>query len=583
MDEIEEIKRRIDIVELISGYLTLKKAGANYRALCPFHNEKTPSMMISPEKQIFKCFGCAEGGDVFSFIMKMENLEFREALELLAERAGVKLEHSRQQLKPGERPDKKTRLFKINALSAQFFQKVLLEHAAGQVARDYLKGRGLTKETIEEFQLGYAPSNAILSEILKKKGFAANEVYDAGGPDRFFRRIIFPIRDVMGNTIGFTGRVMDPKQEPKYLNTPETPIFHKGRILYNLDKARGEIKLAKTTILVEGQMDVISSWQAGVKNVVATSGTALTDEHLRILYRYTPNVTFAFDSDNAGLISAKKAYEMAILEGMNVRMVNLEDYKDPGEVAAENPGLWQDKVSQAQPVIDWYFRLAFKGIGKDLNDQYELTSQEKKEIAKELLPIIKKIPDPIEQAHYVGILAKKIDIPEQVIFDTLNKVQSAIVKDKKTPDLHEEKISTVATLIGLVIHEPKLFAEISSWKEDELEDPLLSKLYKAIFSWYNDNKSGKHEEKLEKYLLDKLPDLAQQIELLVLGVEERFLQDNDVTTEQIFTSVLEKFREEKSEQIKKYYAVAINQAERQGDISKLKQLMKEFQDAISTK
>ena len=224
MDEVEEIKRRIDIVDLISSYLTLQKAGSNYKALCPFHQEKTPSMMISPEKQIFKCFGCSEGGDIFSFVMKMENLEFPEALKMLADRAGVKLE--RRKFTAEDKPDRKSRLFQINNLIARAFHQILMTHPAGQPAREYLQKRGLANQTIKEFMIGYAPSSRAMHQWLKKKNFTDEEIQNAGSPDRFFRRIIFPIRDVMGNVLGFTGRVLDSKQEPKYLNTPETNIFH---------------------------------------------------------------------------------------------------------------------------------------------------------------------------------------------------------------------------------------------------------------------------------------------------------------------------------------------------------------------
>lgn len=331
MDEVEEIKRRIDIVDLISSYLTVKKAGSNYKAICPFHQEKTPSFMVSAEKQIFKCFGCGEGGDIFTFIEKMENLEFPEALKMLADRAGVQLK--RKKFVPEEGKDRKTRLYKINDLAARVFNKILTTHPSGRVALEYLKKRGINEQTINEFTIGYASSSRSMREFLLKKGFRPTELSEAGSPDRFFKRIIFPIRNRMGNTIAFTGRVIDPKLEPKYLNTPDTIIFHKGEVLYNLDQARGAIKQKNAVIVVEGQMDVISSHQAGVKNIVASSGTALTADHLQILYRYTPNIIFAFDSDSAGLLTAKKAYQMAISEGFNVRMIKLNtrdnEFKDP--------------------------------------------------------------------------------------------------------------------------------------------------------------------------------------------------------------------------------------------------------------
>lgn len=586
MDEVEEIKRRIDIIEFISSYLTVKKAGANYRSLCPFHTEKTASMMISPEKQIFKCFGCGEGGDVLSFVMKMENLGFREALEMLAARAGVRLEKFKKSPEYQKEKDEKTRLYEINHWSARLFHEILMKHPTGKNALEYLKKRGLNIETIKTFMIGYAPPFAkatggkpsLLTRFLNNKGYTDTEIQSAGGPDRFFKRIIFPIADVMGNVLGFTGRVIEPKQEPKYLNTPETIIFHKGRILYNLDKARGEIKLAKTTVVVEGQMDVISSWQAGVKNVVATSGTALTDEHLRILYRYTPNITFSFDADTAGLTTAKKAYEMALVEGMNVKMVELADFKDPGEMVASDPKLWVKAVEKASSVIDWYFQIAFRGQG--IGDSGEIEPQKKKEIAKELLPIIKKIPDTIEQAHYVGLLAKRLGISEQVIFEALNKAnsQQQTAYSSKEKPLAESRqplanLSPEEILIGILISNPEqIKIVLPKISEENFSDPLLKNIYTCVLNWYT-TKEGTLQEFLKKGLKTDFP----KAEMLVLGTQEKYPE----ITDRLVLDILKRVTEDRSENIKQHYADAIRLAEASGDREKLKALIKEFQDVIS--
>lgn len=522
----------------------------------------------------FAVGNCGEGGDIFTFVMKMENLEFREALEMLAERAGVKLEKYRQNPKFQEEKDQKTRLFQINGWAARFFQKILLDHPAGKTALNYLLNRGLTLETIKDFTLGYAPSSQALKEFLRRKGFTEQEVHAAGGPDRFYKRIIFPIRDVMGNTIGFTGRVLDAEVQPKYLNTPETIIFHKGRILYNLDKARGEIKLAKTTVVVEGQMDVISSYQAGVKNVVATSGTALTDEHLKILYRYTPNIVFSFDSDNAGLATAKKAYEMAIIEGLNAKMVNLGEFKDPGEMAASDEKLWQKAVIEAQPVIDWYFRLAFKG------KESEISPQEKKEIAKELIPIIKKIPDQIERAHYVGILAKRLNINEQTVFDVLDKAAGSppsttnsatksIIDNAKNP----VNLSNEETFVGLLIISPESIEEIQAKiKPEDLLEEWPAKLYTEILNWYNKNKSVE----LKDFKKELSAQDAQKLDLILLDIEENYPDPSPAIID-----ICAWLIEQKREKVKQHYASAIAEAEEKGDRVKLKELVKEFQNAIT--
>ena len=577
MDEVEEIKRRIDIVDLISNYLTLKKAGANYKAICPFHQEKTPSFMVSPEKQIWYCFGgCSEGGDIFTFVMKMENLEFREALEMLAERAGVKL--SRYDAKAGQvQTDRKTRLYKINELSSKVFHKILTSHSAGKSALKYLKDRKLTDQTIKDFQIGYAPAFAkatadkpsYLVSFLKKRGFTEQEIVEAGSPDRFFRRIMFPIRDTMGHTIAFTGRVTEKDQQPKYLNTADTIIFHKGRLLYNLDQSKAAIKQAKAAVVVEGQMDVIGSHQAGVQNVVATSGTALTKEHLRIIYRYTPNIIFAFDSDSAGLTTAKKAYEMAILEGMNVKMVELGAFKDPGEMIAEDPELWQKAVQKTVPVIVWYFNLAFQD-----RDKENLSAQEKKEIAKEILPIIKIIPDSIEQAHYVSKLAEKLSVKEEIIFGALGKIErkSAAVAEKPL----KENLSTSALLLGIILRDFKKLEEVKGKiSSDDFTNSAEREIYNLLLKAYNSGKS--------KTLKDLSGiDRGLQNEILALNLKvENLYKDNPQEEKEDFKQLLLGFTKNRREAIKDHYAAEISKAEKSRDMVKLKALMKEFSDAIS--
>jgi len=583
MDDVEAIKRRIDIVDLISSYLTLKKAGSNYKALCPFHQEKTPSFMVSPEKQIWHCFGCSEGGDIYTFVMKMENLEFREALEMLAQRAGVTLQKRKSfDSAPQDRPDRKSRLFALNKLTARTFHKILISHPSGQAAREYLKKRQLTQTTIKEFMIGYAPSSRAMAGFLKKQGFSEEEMSKAGSPERFFRRIIFPISDIMGNVIAFTGRIIDPKQEPKYLNTPETIIFHKSRVLYNLVKARGEIKRQKAAVVVEGQMDVISSWQAGVRNVVATSGTALTSDHLQILLRYSPNIIFAFDADTAGLQTAKKAYEMAIEEGMNVKMVSLGEFKDPGEMIAQNPGLWQEAVAKASSVIDWYFNLAF---GRRLTaSSKELTSQEKKEIAKEILPIIHKIPDTIEQAHYIGLLAKRLSVPEGVVFDALKKVGlKTPVKPSPVPKA-QKKISAAELLLGILLQRPdKIKIVEEKIKETDFLKPELKAIYKELAKLYNSNQSGLNSLNKRQIFQDKLKktlnrQLQVQIDELLLLVEE---QVGEEELEADLQGALKILKDNQREALKEYFAREIQKAENDKDRSRLKKLIKEFQDAIS--
>lgn len=578
MDEVEEIKRRIDIVDLVSSYLTLKKAGANYRAVCPFHNEKTPSFMVSGEKQIFKCFGCNEGGDVFSFLMKIDNLEFPEALKMLADRAGVKLERRKSSVSPDEKPDKKSRLFQLNNLSARVYHQLLTKHPSGKSALAYLKKRGLTNETIKIFQIGYASSNRAMKSYLLKQGFSETEIQNAGSPDRFYKRIIFPITDVMGNVLGFTGRAVEEGQEPKYLNTPETIIFHKGRILYNLQRARADIRTENSIIIVEGQMDVIGSTQAGVKNVVASSGTALTDEHLAILFRYTPNIVFAFDADSAGQLTTKKAYEMALVYGFNVKIVELGKYKDPGEMVAEDAKLWQEAVKKATPVIDWYMATVFRGKVLGDSDNTTLTSQQKKEIAKEILPIIAKIPDSIEQAHYINLLAKKLGVSEVVIENALEKITNKPQTTNYNRTTSKQEIPTSShltseeILIGLMIEKPDRIEIVNKELKEDNFQKENNALYKKLINWYN----SKSKEDIKKFIDNLERQESSKVKEILLEVEEKYSGSD----EKIIQDLIKNIKSQNKEKLKEYYATEIKKAESNKDHEKLKKLIKEFQDAI---
>ena len=306
---VDEIKSRLDVVDVVGGYIRLSKAGRNYRALCPFHSEKTPSFFVSPERQMWYCFGCQKGGSIFDFVMQMDGLEFGDALKVLAQRAGVELKKIDPKLSAKWKTEK-TRLYEICELAAKFFERQLEAGKTGQSVQKYLKERGLKSKTIQEWRIGYGPDKwQALSDFLKGRGYGEEEIERTGlsvrkdeiqnsNYDRFRNRIIFPIYDLNGGVVGFSGRIFG-EGEPKYLNTPNTLIYDKSRVLYGLDRAKLDIRKDNFCVLVEGQMDVIMSHQAGVRNAVASSGTALTVEHLKIIKRYTENLAMAFDMDLA--------------------------------------------------------------------------------------------------------------------------------------------------------------------------------------------------------------------------------------------------------------------------------------------
>ena len=340
MSDIDEIKTRLNIVDIVSERLTLKKTGRNFKALCPFHAEKTPSFIVSPDRQTFHCFGCGKGGDILTFVMEFDHVDFTEALETLAERAGVKLER-----RPADTPEAKLKqkLLEINHLASEYYHYLLVKHAVGEKARDYLKHRGVTDKSIKTFSLWYSPNDWDgLLTYLRKKGYE-EKLIETGGLvirgnrgyyDRFRGRVMFALKDHRGNVVGFSGRVLDPEaQEAKYINTSETPVYTKGKVLYALDVTREAIQKANEAVLMEGELDVISSFQSGIGNVVAIKGSAVTEDHARLLRRFCERLIFALDSDIAGDAAARRGIEIAEKVGFDMRVATMPAGKDPDEAA----------------------------------------------------------------------------------------------------------------------------------------------------------------------------------------------------------------------------------------------------------
>jgi len=426
---IDEIKERLDIAEVLQEYIQLRKSGANFKALCPFHNEKTPSFMVSPEKQIWHCFGCSEGGDIFGFVMKIEGVEFPEALRILAKKAGVELRREDPTLQ-----NKKTRLLDICKLTAAYYHKVLLESPKAEFVREYLKSRQIDSDTTEQFKLGYSPDSwDLLFEFLKKKGYSEEEIFLAGLTvkkekgtgyyDRFRNRLMFPINDIHGNAVGFGGRTLKKdEQGAKYINSPETLVYNKSHILYGLDQAKSSIRKEDAVIVVEGYTDCISAHQAGIRNVVASSGTALTEGHLKLIKRHTSNIIVAFDRDVAGAEAAKRGIEVALTQEMNIRVLELLSGKDPDEAIKENKDDFLKAVKEAKPYLQYYFDDTFKNFNLS-------RVEDKKRAAAVLLPIIAKIANGIEQSHWLKELAKKIDVSEEILRERIKKT----VKSRRTP------------------------------------------------------------------------------------------------------------------------------------------------------
>ncbi|MDD3919495.1 MAG: DNA primase [Candidatus Pacebacteria bacterium] len=439
MNELEEIKNRLDIVDVISGYIKLDKAGANYRACCPFHNEKTASLMVSPTKQIWHCFGCSKGGDIFEFVKEIEGIDFGDALKILANKAGVELKGYDKKNTAQERTERQ-KIGEVLEQAAKFFEYYLNNSKVGQKAKEYLFKRGFDEELIKEWRVGYAPDSFTqVSNFLESRGFNKNYIEKAGLAflktnnslcDRFRSRIIFPFLNINSEVIGFTGRIFGKEEDvAKYLNTPATLLYDKSKALFGIDKAKVEIRKEDKCILVEGNVDCIMSHKAGVKNVVAVSGTALTELHLKIIKRYTNNLVFSFDMDSAGAKATERAIDLAREMGFNVSVLDLKEEKDPADVILnQGKEKWLEIVGGAEKIMDFYFRKAF------LNKNIEKV-EGKKKIIEELLPQIKKIDNSIEQSFFIQKLADELLVRE----DDIRKEFSKLRLERKNSEVESGK------------------------------------------------------------------------------------------------------------------------------------------------
>ncbi len=535
---IDEIKDKLDIVEVIGSYIKIQKAGANYKALCPFHQEKTPSFYISPSKQIFKCFGCGAGGSVFDFVMKIEGVEFGDALRILAKKAGVSLARENPALR-----SERQRLYEILELANGFFRKQLNSSKAGKEAREYLKKRGINDESIEKWQLGYAPDTwRGLSDFLISKGYKKEEIAKSGLAsrkenqfsdiyDRFRGRIMFPIFDLNSQTIGFGGRITAAgKKEDvaKYLNTPNTLLYDKSKVLYGLNFAKMAIRNHDASILVEGYTDVILSHQAGVENVVSSSGTSLTDYQLTILKRYSQNLLTSFDMDAAGNSATKRGIDLAQQKGFNVRVITMPAGLDPADVASRNPKEWQTLVKKNKRILDFYFENTLSKFDRK-------TPEGKKAISDILLPYLRKIKNKILQDHWVKVLARQLEVSENAVLAELKKISfpsertsgtefskenKAVLPKNSRHQLLEEKILSLiyqdTDVLDLITKEAQrfmsndfqeVFADLKKIQDSEPDKTKAAKKLKDFLGSAGDN----YPDNLKNFL---------QVSALMSEVEE---------------------------------------------------------------
>jgi len=427
MDEVGVVREKIDVVALIGETVQLKKAGKNFKGLCPFHNEKSPSFMVSPDRQIWHCFGCQKGGTVFDFVMEQEHIEFGEALRLLAKRAGVTLQTRGVNSGLSE---KKERLYQLNSLAMEYYHYILTQHKAGKKALEYVQARGIKDKVISTFRLGFAPHqrDALTSYLIKKKHFTPEELIEAGIAtqsgrsvvDFFWNRLIFPLYDHRENVVGFSGRILDNGAlGPKYINTRETIIYHKGETFYGIHVTKDSIQKAKQAILVEGEFDVISCFQAGIPNVLAVKGTALTPMQVTLLARYAEKITICFDGDHAGQDAIKRSIPLIDKKNLQTTVVLIPGSKDPDEALKTNELMFKQALKHDVSVYDYLFDQAVSSA--DVK-----TAEGKREIADSFLPTLASIENMIIREHYLKKLSGIIDTSYENLVKEIDRLSRPI-------------------------------------------------------------------------------------------------------------------------------------------------------------
>jgi len=600
LSHLEEIKNKLEIREVIEQYVKLQKAGANYRALCPFHKEKTPSFFVSPSRQIWHCFGCSLGGDIFSFIMKIENVEFKEALKMLAQKAGVKLTYESPQI-----ISQKQKLIDINKEAVGFFEQNFWKN---KEVINYLSERGLEPETIKEFHLGWASDEwRGLSDFLIKKGFKPEDIAASGLAinrqevteintkiqdtdiyDRFRSRIMFPMEDSSQDIVGFTGRIFQGKTPlktikdieavGKYVNSPQTLTFDKSKILYGLSKSKDYLRSKGETLLVEGQMDFLAVWQAGIKNVIATSGIALTPYQLKILKRYNNTLILGFDMDEAGEKAAERSIELALSKEFNIKILRLPQGKDLADylIDKENKENIKNLINKAEAIMDFYFE-RIKSIGDKTN------IEGKKLIASYFLPKIKKLNNALDRSFWINKLSRFLNISEQVLEDELNK----LFKDRAEQKIIDEdeflyqfpvsqlkpRIDGIAErIISFLIKEPSLKKEASDYEEYFPQDfQGIFQVIKTVSSEKDLSGENLKKANLPENLINQINELA-----LRADYETELLEKFEVSVKEEFKKEL---KELKKESVKKKLGEIEKQiqiSEKNKEKRQLTELIKKF-------
>jgi len=571
---IDQVREKTDIVEVVSNYITLKKIGRNYKTTCPFHNEKTPSFIVSPDKQIYHCFGCGAGGNVFSFLMKHENMEFPEAVEMLAKKAGITLPHFSGQ--KDEADSFSNQLYRINELACQFFQERLANNGA---AKEYLSSRGVGDETIKKFKIGYAPnswealiiffkSKNLHSSVLEKAGLAIAN--DKGSHyDRFRNRIIFPIMDVRDRPIGFGARVMDASL-PKYINSPETVVYSKGRNLYGMNFSKEAIKKEGYALVVEGYLDFLIPYQAGVKNIIATLGTALTPDQMKLLKRFSNTVIMVYDPDEAGEAASLRNLDLFISEDMNVYIAELENGLDPDSYIRKfGTEEFLKIIKSSKNLFDYKL--------DKLTKRFNINSTNgKANIAAQMLPTIARINNAVLRSGLVKKLAEKLSVDEDSVRAELKKVKPDQPEQRyaiSVAEVKKDSRSAEMIVLAIALEGGSFAAKISeSLKLEEFKDSSVRDAMAAIFSLHKENRKATPAQLISL--------LGNNIDAANLISEAAAILETMPDTEKALGDCILRIKKDSRKARLDDLQVAIRAAHNSKDAEKVKELVMEYNTLV---
>jgi DNA primase len=577
MDAKDEIKQRLSIEEVAADYLELKRAGRNFKALSPFSHERTPSFMISPEKQIWHDFSSNKGGDIFSFVMEVEGIDFREALELLARKANVDLTQY-QKAGDGSAAKLKKRLSEATKIASQFYH---LQLSKSPNALAYVKEqRKFTPDTIRAWQLGYSLEDGkSLYHYLKKQSFTDDELLKAGlvtrrrdGIGDMFRgRIMIPLCDGQGNPVGFTARLLiDDKNAPKYFNTPQTPLYDKGRQVFGLHHAKDAIRKADYSVLVEGNLDVITSHQEGVANVVAAAGTAMTADHLRSLSRLSLNVRLAFDADQAGLNATERAIPIAQAVGVDLKVVVMpEGVKDPDELIQSDLEAWKRQIETASDAVSWTLSRYESQFDKS-------TAEGKRQLSTKALAVINGLQDPVEREHHLKVLAKSLDVSVGSLTAKLGQTKSkaAAKKTTKAEPVDPDRTSHEDDFLALNIQFPEVRDSLNLVSKSPLQTERREQTKQTLLS-------AKPSQRVDEQMAAQLKLDQDYVKILLLTAEEKYASWTPADLMAETMALARRIVADSKKQYQNKLTAAIKEAEANGDSGRASELLDLYQKLLT--